>query len=392
MRILLKSILVFLAFAGCASAARGDDAAAAEMERQAAFRAEFAGIVDDLNVGSFDKFIAAIDEEDLVGRIFGLRLIDQKVKKQFRDNLEYSFDGMIKSAFGDSKDTVKAKLLGFESRGGRGRAVVRFDLPDLQFNYHEYQLRQDDRGHVIIVDWIDFLKGEQFTDGVGLTLVSAAPGKPAVRKLLDFQNVRERDVFQLTELLKAVRDRRLDRYYEILGGLDERLQSQRVVILMSVQLTKKVRNRRQMRSALTAMAQHYPEEPLYSLMLLDYYFPTRRYEAAFEALSRLDRRLGVEDAAMQARLSAAALVMGKTEDAVAHAEAALALENDLELVWWSLLRAHAASERYDDAVVALTALETRFGHSLGRDALQRDPGFSGLLGSEAYRTWLAARR
>lgn len=393
MRISLNSILVFLAFVACASAAPGDDvAAAAELERQAAFRAEFSEIVDDLNVGSFDKFIAATDKQDIVERIFGLRLIDQKVKKQFRDSLEYNYDGMIKSAFSESKETVKARLLGFESRGDRGRAVVRFDLPDFQFGYHEYELRQDDKGHVVVVDWIDFLKGEQFTEGMGLALIMAAPGKPAVRKLLDFQNIRDRDVFQLTELLKAARDRQLDRYYEILGGLDERLQRQRVVVLTSVQLTKTVRNRRQMRTALSEMAKYYPEEPLYSLMLLDYFFPTRRYEAAFEALSRLDQRLGVEDAAMRARQSAAALVMGNAEDAGAYADDALVLENDLELAWWSALRARAALEYFDEAVLALTALETRFGHTLGPEALQRDPGFSRLLASEAYRKWVAGRQ
>ena len=149
--------------------------------------------------------VAAIDQDDFVDRIFGLRLIDQRVKKNFRESLENQFNSMVSMTFAASKDNMEATLLGVESRGTRGRAVVRFDLPDFQFAYHEYDLLLDDKSRVVVVDWIDYLQGERFTDGMGLTLIMAAPGKPAVRKLIDFQSVRESDLFQFTELLKAAR-------------------------------------------------------------------------------------------------------------------------------------------------------------------------------------------
>ena len=348
-------------------------------------------IVDGLNAGSPDRFIAAIDADDFVERIFGLRLIDQKVKKSFRESMENSFDAMVSMTFQDSKDNMQATLLGVESRGDRGRAVIRFDLPNFQFSYHEYDLRLDADNNLVVVDWIDFLQGEKYSDGMGTTLVMAAPSKPAVRKLIDFKNVNEADLFQFTELLKAARDRQVERYIDIINGLNERLARQKVIVLTSVQLTKQIRSRRLQRTALTFMAKYHPQEPLFSLMLLDFYFPTRQYEEALTSLLRLYDRLDVEDAAMEARLSAATLVMGNTQDAEAHAEKALSLEPGLELAWWSALRSRAALDDYPRAVEALTRLENEFGYELEPDALNKDPGLKGLLASEAYSGWLASR-
>ena len=360
--------LLITAFLLCATPAFAQTAEEQELARQALFQAGMEDIVNELNSGSADRFIASIDQADFVDRIFGLRLIDQRVKRQFRENLEFSFDGMIQSAFPGGMEGLRATLLGVQSRGSRGRAVVRFDLPDFQFGYHEYDLLLDEKDRLFIVDWVDFLRGERFTDGIGMSLIQAAPSKPAIRKLIDFPDVRESDLFQFTELLKAARDRQAQRYVEIINGLDERLRRQRVVVLTSVQLMKQIRNRRMTRTALMQMADYYPEEPLYTLMLLDYYFPARKYEEALQSLFALYDRLDVDDAAMEARLSAATLVNGNAGDANAHANKALQLEAGLELAWWSALRSRTALEDFSGAVEALQQLETRFGHELGTEA------------------------
>ena len=45
----------------------------AELERQEIFRAGFQDIVTDLNNNSFERFARAIDRDDMLDRIFGLR-------------------------------------------------------------------------------------------------------------------------------------------------------------------------------------------------------------------------------------------------------------------------------------------------------------------------------
>jgi tetratricopeptide (TPR) repeat protein len=390
------TICLLVAVACCLPAAFAQEDASeiqqqAELERQEIFRAGFQEIVTDLNNNSLERFANAIDRDDMLERIFGLRLIDQKVKQGFREGFNDNLLNILKSAFAGTEGNIRAAWLGFGAKGDRGRAIVRYDLPDFQFSYHEYELRLDGKGRVVIVDWIDYLDGEKFSDGVGVQLVSMNPGKPAVRKLLDFQGPTEQQMFQMTELLKASRDMQVDRYFDILDNADSKLRSQRAVVLMTVHLTKATRNRRKLRTALVDVDKYFPEEPLYSLMLLDYYFPSRQYEKATQALLRLQSRLGVPDAAMAARLSAASLVVGDAEDALSYAEQAVQIEPGLELGWWSVLRASTALNQYGGAVGALSELEQTFGYTLVPEAFEGDPSMADLLLSEEYETWLASR-
>ena len=358
-----------------------------EAERKEKLRTGFQEIVDDLNKGSLERFQRAIDQDDMLERIYGLRLIDQKVKKQFSEDFETSLEGIVKTVFAPMQDNIRAAWLGFGSKGDRGKAVVRYDLPDFQFTYHEYELRLDRHGRVEIVDWIDFLEGERFSEGFGNYLISINPGKAAVRKLIDFQGPSEQQIFQVTELLKAARDRRIDRYFEILEGADEEIRGERIVVLTSVQLSKATRQRRKLRTALIDVDKYFPEDPLYSLMLLDYYFPSKKYDLAMQSLLRLQSRLGAQDPAMSARLSAAALIMDDRENALAYAEHAVQYEPGLELGWWSALRARASMGEYAGAIEALETLEKNFGYSLDQAAFEKDPMMAGLMQSDEFADW-----
>ncbi len=389
-RFLLRLIVVLACCLPAASADQFAEAEKAELARQEAFRQGVTEIVADFNRNSFYRLIAAIDREDLVERIFGLRLIDQKVKRSFSDSLEYSYDAMIESGFEVPESGLAATLLGVESRGDRGRAVVRFDLPKMQFGYHEYELRLDENNNLVVSDWVDFSSGIAFSESVGRSLVMTAPSKPAMRKLVDLQNVREQELFQFGELLKAARDRRLDRYLEIRDGMDERFQRQRIVVESTVDTARKARNRRQWVAGLKVMAGYYPDEPLYTLMLLNYYFPSRQYEEARRSLQLLADRLAVEDAAMDARLSAVTLVLGDVEAAGALADKAREAEPTLELAWWSTLDTRAAAADFAGSVEALQKLEAEFGHDLATETLRKNPAYAQLLASAEFKAWRGA--
>ena len=367
------------------------DAEKLEMERRQIFQAGFATIVESLNLGTFELFNSSINQDDFLDRIYGLRLIDLKITRDFSDNIEFQLSGLIQSGFPDAKDNAPVRLLGVESRGTRGRALVRFDLPKFQFNYHEYDLALDEENNLLILDWVDYKQGESFTASMGTTLVMALPSQPAARKMIDLPRVADADLFQFTELLKSARDVQLDRYVEIIKRLNPEVQAQRSVVLMSVQLAWDANNRRFLRSGLRQMVEHFPEDPLFSLAMLDYYVPQREYDAAIAALQRTYEKFGFTDAAMEARISAITLVAGNIADAGAYAERAVSLEPGLELGWWSALRARVAAEDYSGSVAALQRLEEHHGHTLGAEELKGDKSFAGLLATEEFTTWEASR-
>ncbi len=368
---------------------------AEEARLRQAFKDGVAVVVEDLNRGSFDRFVDAIDKDDMLERIFGIRLIDPRAKRDFRDSMKEDdrFTGFIQSQFAmEGAEGIKARLLIVESRGDRGRAVVRYDMPYFQVNYHDYELRLDGKGRLVIVDWVDYYWGHRFSDRMGLTMIQRQPNKNAVRKLIDFPSVREQQVFQVIEVLKATRDRDFNRYFEIVDTLSEDLKRQRVVVKVGIDGTRQVRARRAQQRVLRMIDQYFPEDPLYSTALLDLYFPAREYQKAYDALIRLEDALDVEnDGVMQARLSSAALVLGRAEDAIALAESSVTAEPDLELGWWAVLRSQVAARQYDQAVNALTKLEGDFGHSLGPDALGKDPSMQEFARSEQYRKWFEGR-
>ncbi len=367
-----------------------DEREALEQARQQAFRDGMSAIVGNLNAGSFKLFTKALDKDDFIDRIFGLRLINGGIKRDFRSDMKESerWSGFVKSLYDkESKDGVRATLLIVESRGERGRAVVRFDMSHFRANYHEYDLRLDDKGRVIIVDWNDYLWGHLFTDRMGLTMVQAKPNKNAARKLVDFSNVREDQIFQIMELLKATRDRNFDRYAQIMETLDERLKSQRTIIKLGLDTARAARKRRVQRDALIMVDAHFAQDPLFALALMDYYLPEKRYQDAYDTLLELQQHLRVDDALLNARLSSVLLVMDRVDDATALALKSVSQEPDLELGWWSVFRARVTAEDYGDAIEALQTLEKDFGHSLGPDTLSKDPLFRKFMLSAEYRGW-----
>lgn len=379
-----------------------EDPARVEAEKQEAFRAGFTSLVDDLNRQYYASFVGSIDREDMLDRIYGLRLVDQRIKQQFEQNLDSSFGPMVEAGAGIARAGIvpvfrapeggaKYTILGMESRGDLGRAVVRIDLDDYQFNYQVFDLRLDSRDRVVVVDWTDYLAGISFSESIGRYLVLATPSKPALRKMLDITNASDRDLYLLGEVLKAARDGNLDKFSEVRDSMQPRLQRQRIVVESGVHAAKARKNRRAMVAAVGIMAEHYPEEPLYSLMLLDYLFPQRMYQEGVAALGRLAAALGFPDAAMDARMSAAYLAAGNTAEAVIHADAATQREPGLELGWLSALNAHNAVADFAGAVAALTELESRFGYDLGPETLKKSKNFSNLVASSEYQAWLAGR-
>lgn len=357
------------------------------------FRDDMAAIVDDLNSGSFEKLVRAIDRDDMLERIFGLRLIDPRTKREFRDEMEKDgrFERFVEYMYrNETEDGMHATLLLVESRGDRGRAVVRFDMPHFQVNYHEYELRIGSWNRVNVVDWKNYLAGSAFSDDVGFTLVQGQPNKNAVRKLIDFPSVREQQVFQVMEVLKAARDRNFDRYFEIYDALEPSLQRQRAVLLSGLNATRSARKRRSQRKILVTIAEHYPEDPLLALSLLDYYFPDKQYANARDALLLVKDTLGIDEAVMNARLSSTYLVMADVDEAARLAAKAVSQEPGLELAWWAVLRAEVAAGDFDAAIPAVERLQSEFGHELGPDALSKDPSLVQFVRSQEYRSWYAA--
>ncbi len=137
-RTTIAATILLFGLASIALADGHEEAEKLEQQQRQMIQSQFELIVESLNLGSFELFAGSIDKSDFLDRIYGLRLIDHRVKKSFTESMETRFASMVSDGFDGPKDSIHGVLLGIETRGDRGRAVVRYSLPNLQFSYHEY--------------------------------------------------------------------------------------------------------------------------------------------------------------------------------------------------------------------------------------------------------------
>lgn len=354
-------------------------------------RVKFESIIQGLNDNSFDRFNRAISKKDMTARIFGNRLIEADVKKAFASDFTASVQGMFSSSFPKSTKEILGTLIDFQFTGNEGRAVVRYVASGYRYTYHVYELGLDAKGRMLILDWLDYYQGSRFSDEAGQALIMAMPSKPSTRNLLENKTLGEGEVFQVGELFKAVRDNEAERFFQIFDGLDPVLLKEPAILRLNLHLSLAFPESPRAANAVRMLVDAFPDDPLYSLRLIDYYIPARQYQDAIDALERLQAGVGISDGATESVKSSAALAMGNTADSEKYALQATVAEPSLEVAWWSLLRARTRAEDYSGATEALARLEDDFGHTLDPRKLKRDRFLKVLADKPEYLNWRASR-
>ena len=354
-------------------------------------RVQFESIIQGLNDNSFDRFNRAISKKDMTARIFGNRLIEADVKKAFTSDFTASVQGMFSSSFPKSKKEILGTLIDFQFKGNEGRAVVRYVASGYRYAYHVYELGLDAKGRMLILDWLDYYQGSRFSDEAGQALIMAMPSKPSTRNLLENKTLGEGEVFKVGELFKAVRDNEAERFFQIFDGLDPALLKEPVILRLNLHLSLAFPQSPRAANSVRLLVEAFPDDPLYSLRLIDYYIPARQYQEAIDALERLQAGIDISDGATESVKSSAALAMGNTVDSEKYALQATVAEPSLEVGWWSLLRARTRAENYGGATEALARLEDDFGHTLDPNKLKRDRFLKVLADKPEYLNWRASR-
>ena len=115
MKVVRQIFLLFIFAAMLPSVSLGQAEAEAEAAAHQAFRDEFQNIVNAMNLGSTAPFVASIEQNDFLDRIYGLRLIDQKVKKQFQESFVQRLPAMIDSEIANAEGGNKNQSLRIEN-------------------------------------------------------------------------------------------------------------------------------------------------------------------------------------------------------------------------------------------------------------------------------------
>ena len=354
---------------------------------------QFQSIMEGVDDFSFEPVRNAIDNTDMTNRIYAARLIEDEV----RNILAGKFWQIVESGFLQSVpppgSNVRWDLVEFVFKDGNGRASVRFSLPKYEYAFLVFDLRHDNRGRLRVVDWFDSRTGHMFTDEIAEELITLMPTKATTRRQLSVDSPSDLQLFQLTEILKAIRDDQPVRFFEIYDAFDDELRKEPVIAKNAVFMAFAIKDIDRFANVLEIFVQVYSSDPNFALVMSNFYVVIEDYEKSYEMLHKFHENFSANEGALPAKLSALALATGKAEDAEKYALEATSNEPTLELGWWSLLRARAGAGDSQGAIEALTFLEENFGHRLDAAKLRRDRfrAFRSLAESQEFKDWRARR-
>lgn len=354
---------------------------------------QFQAFLGGINDKSFEVIEGYLDQTDLANRVLGQRAIQADVEAMFRSDFWSIIERGVQNVLPPPGVDATGQLVTYSFENGQGQAVVRYNYPGYEYQFHVFQLRHDRRSRLKVADWFDSNKGLMFSASMAEELQTAKPVKEATRRLLSTQSPSDLQLFQATELLKAIRDREAARFFEIYDEFDPQLKREPLIAKHAVLMAHVLQDIGRFDSALQIFADVFQEDLDMALLLSDFYLTVQDYESSYEALQRFAQNFSVEEGSIPAKLSALALATGKPDDAEKYAVEATVNEPSFELGWWSLLRARTSAEDYAGALEPLTQLEDRFGHRLDEAKLRRDKfrAFATLVISQEFRDWRAGR-
>lgn len=366
-------------------------AIAAEGDTKA--REQFKPVVDSFNEHAFETLLPVLDKADLINRVAAVRAVGGQTRQLLNSDFErFAEVGFLFSLHGKpSADSSEVVEFNFEN--GKGRAVMRFSLPQHTYAYLAFELRHDNRGRLRVVDWFDTRTGQRYTTTLNEILVTMQPTKAATRNLLSLENPTDLQLFQATEALKATRDGQAARFFEIYDDFDDGLKQQALLAKYAVRFAAQLNSPQRFVETLQIFVDIYEDDDNFQLPLSEFFLRVQAYDRAYASLKAFHDYFDVHEGSVPARLSALALAIGQSDDAEKFAAEATSKEPTLELGWWSLLRARAAAGDFAGALEALTALENDFEHRLDAAKLRRDPyrAFGALIASQEFKDWRAAR-
>jgi tetratricopeptide (TPR) repeat protein len=365
----------------------------------------FAAEDDSKAFGQFQEFLEGVDQQsfemiqdyfdrtDLTNRVLSHQSVQADVADMFRSDFWNVIEKGILNVMPPQGSGVKGELIQFAFENGKGQACVRFGYPQHAYQFHRFELRQDRRGRLKIIDWFDSNKGLTFSAFMGEELLAAKPTKETTRRLLSIKAPTDSQLFQATEILKAIRDREAPRFFEIYDQFDEPLKREPWIAKNAVEMARGLKDIDRFARALEMFVDVFEGDPNMALLLSDFYLIVEDYEHAFTSMQRFEQHFAVNEGALPAKLSALALATGKPEEAEKFAVEATTNEPKMELGWWSLLRARTAAADYQGALEPLAYLEDNFGHRLDAAKLRRDKfrAFTKLANSQEFKDWRASR-
>jgi tetratricopeptide (TPR) repeat protein len=287
-----------------------------------------------------------------------------------------------------SRATVKCMKTSKAAIGNGGRVLIRFDLNDRGVDYLEFVVEKDAAGRYRAVDWYQLSRGELMSVSLGaVTRLMSDPSPDVIRKLFGVTAV-DRSALEAFKSIGALQ--RAGKYAEAVAALKklpERLAETRLVLTILATNASLAGMEAEYKRTLAVVASKYGDDPSAAFLLLDHYFYENQMEKAVQALTSVERRVGVDGVTTLLKANAY-LGAGDFGQTIAYAKESMRLEPGRADPYHTLAAGYIGLKNYPEAVTAYKTLASEFGFAFERKAFLEDARFAEFAKSAEFARWL----
>jgi tetratricopeptide (TPR) repeat protein len=385
---MLRAIGAAAVLSALAAAAGTAQAAAPSRQQYIDFSENLA---KELNKGDAAAFMQRFDRND-----FANRVVEEMHVAPARHAMASAF---ARRAAGKMGQVVVSKLgqagqlkflrlqpAGRHAPRGAVTSLFRVDFGDKGLNYLQFQLQGRTPDRIRVVDWTNYTTGTSASEGMGdLFNLMLGPDPMPATGAGQGAGARAGNRWVLMGFLSAARKGHYETALSLFDALPQWMQRDRYLQINRMEAAKEVGGDTY-RRVLAELVRNYGGDTRMSLSLVDYYIFTKDYARAHALIDQVSKMIG-GDAALEALHANIDYRAGHMKSAIVHCRRAIQEDPDYEDSYWTVLNVLVKERHYQDAVLVLRILHSKFRHRLDPKAVAKVAGFTEFAKSEAFQAW-----
>ena len=348
-------------------------------------------LVEALRNRSAETLAELLETDVIVDRSIEGMELTRKNARDFRAGFNSARSEISKSIVRLIPEGSLVRMLRSRAHADGAEILVRMDLGELGFSYRNYIVSKGKGKRVQIVDWYDYSTGQFYTDTIRQSLAASLPGDSAYARVFESFSGKGKAKQQFVQMLTAFSKQDFTTFFSVFKDLDEASRQDRLTLVLAFGMANVSGDSQLYAQVLSMLDKHHGNDLDLQFILFDHYFNEEDYDQAIAALVGSANHMGIRDAVNFALAAVVYNQSGQTKKAIEAAEKGLALEPDVELVYWALLKGYSDEKRYAEAVGAAKQLVNEFDYIIDAESLSQEPQFSGLIASDAFKQWEASR-
>ena len=346
-------------------------------------------IAEAINNREVAAFLELMDIRAFALRVAKFNADDDTSQKQFAESYLKRKQEFAETIFRNLSNTnAQAKFMRIVSNNGEPRALIRFNMGDMGYEYWELDLRRQRDGGYKLVDWYQLSSGQLFSTNVGaLTNLMIKPNRNIFETLFGAKKYDQTLSKTLITISNALKTRDTKSAIEAFESLPDDIKFTRVMCTVGINIANLTQDDDLYLSMLARLNKYHADDPSAAFALLDYHLYQQRYDEAIKSIAAIEKRVG-RDAFVILLYANVNLLRENFQQSAHLANQAVETEADFEDAYHTLSLSYVKLNQFENAVQVFELLRQNFGYEYSREDFEREENFSDFVKSKAFHEWM----